>query len=266
MPQAPITPAATIILLKDVLSEAASTNFEILMVERNKAVSFAGGALVFPGGRIDPADSLENWADHADGLPDDPTLAASMVGAIRESFEEAGILLARCGNHLIDNQQAALLQHHRKSIETDAAQFLDLIKSEGLRLACDQLTLFAHWSPPSGLHGKRFDTLFFVAKTPTDQVATPDGSEITDLLWTTPEDAITAHASGSRKMIFPTIRNVELLGLSKTHADVVRFAKQRKIERIVPTLVERPDGSYVTIPSDLGYPITEENIATAFRV
>ncbi|MEL7487420.1 MAG: NUDIX hydrolase, partial [Pseudomonadota bacterium] len=152
----------------------------------------------------------------------------------------------------------------RADIEKDDRLFLAMIRDEGLRLACDQLTLFAHWIAPPGLH-KRFDTRFFVAAAPTDQNAREDGNEATEAVWISPADALAARETGERKVIFPTARNLELLGVSAAIDEAVANARTRKIARIQPDVIERDGERFLTIPDDLGYPVTEEPLTSAMR-
>lgn len=253
-------PAATVLLLRD---EPA---FEVLMVERHANIGFAGGALVFPGGRIDPGDRNPAWTEHSSGC--DPALMPAQVAAIREAFEESGILIAReVGGGdapLIDGDRAASLDRWRKVIEDDDAQFLELIRRENLSLACDKLSLFAHWIAPPGLH-RRFDTLFFAAACPPGQEAREDGNEATEALWIAPGDAVAARERGERKIIFPTLCNVRLLGVSRSVAEVFAFARERRIEPVQPTLNMRDDEAWLAIPDDLGYPVTSERLDTSLR-
>ena len=251
-------PAATVLLLRD------NPELEVLMVQRHADIGFAGGAMVFPGGRVDPGDANDEWREHADGLPEDPVMAAAMVAAARESFEEAGILLARKGDAMVDGDVTLALNDQRAAVEADDALFLDLIKREGMRLACDCVSLFAHWVPPPAMH-KRFDTLFFAAAMPPGQEAREDGNEATEAVWLTPAAALAACEDGSRKMIFPTSRNVELLGVSQSVDEALAFAKERKIVQVQPKVVERDGAQFLTIPDDLGYPVTAERLETAFR-
>lgn len=257
-----IIPAATILLLRD---EPA---FEVLMIERHADTPFAGGAIVFPGGRIEASDSAADWRDHCDGVDDHPAEEfGPRVAAIREAFEESGILLARKDGVMLSDAEADTLDHYRKGVEDNDALFLDLIRSEGLRLALDSLSLFARWQPPQRGHGlnRRYHTWFFAAKTPRGQTAREDGNEATEVFWTPPDGALTAIESGKRKAIFPTVRNLELLGVSASSEDALTFCERRKIETIIPEIVTREDGVFLIIPSDMGYPITEESVETAFR-
>lgn len=248
-------PAATVLLLRD---EPA---FEVLMVERHADIGFAGGALVFPGGRIDPGDRNPAWAEHSVGA--DPDRMVAQVAAIREAFEETGILIAReagAGDApLIGGARAEALHDWRAVVENDDAQFFDMIRRENLSLACDRLCLFAHWIAPPGLH-RRFDTLFFAAVCPPGQEAREDGNEATEALWISPHEAAAARERGERKIIFPTLCNLRLLGRSGSTADVFRFARERRIAPIQPTFEMRDGEPWLTIPDDLGYPVTEEKL------
>jgi 8-oxo-dGTP pyrophosphatase MutT (NUDIX family) len=252
-------PAATVILLRD---EPA---FEALMIARAERSSFAGGALVFPGGRVDPGDHDASWAEHSTGLETDRTLAAAQVAAIREAFEEAGVLLARGpSGALLTADEVRALSPWRANVERDDTLFLTLARRHGLTLAADQLTLFAHWIAPPGLH-RRFDTLFFAAPFPQGQEVTEDGDEATEALWISPTAAIAAREAGTRKIIFPTARNLELLGVSQSTQGVIDFARRRPIRPVVPDTVTRGGKLFLKLPDDLGYPVTEEAYETASR-
>lgn len=252
-------PAATVILLRD------RPAFQALMIARTERASFAGGALVFPGGRVDPGDGDPQWADHAAGLSADPILARAQVAAIREAFEEAGVLLARGpGGAMLNADEVRALSPWRANVERDDTLFLTLARRHGLTLAADQLTLFAHWIAPPGLH-RRFDTLFFAAAFPEGQDVLEDGDEATEALWISPAAALEARAAGTRKIIFPTARNLELLGVSRSVAGVIDFARRRPIRPVIPDTVTRDGALYLRLPDDLGYPVTEEAFETASR-
>jgi 8-oxo-dGTP pyrophosphatase MutT (NUDIX family) len=256
----PAVPAATVLLVRD-----GASGLEVLMVERAAGLGFAGGALVFPGGRVEAADSDAAWLNHADGLEGlTGEERATCVAAVREAYEEVGMVLARRAGHMADRAMADALNSHRGTVEADASLFLPLIAGAGLRLACDTLVRFARWVPPGGMH-KRFDTVFWLTPVPAGQVALEDGNEATEALWTTPGAALAALADGSRKIIFPTARNLELLGLSGTVAAALDAARARPAVTVQPVMVERPDGRFLTIPDGLGYPVLEEPLEAALR-
>lgn len=245
-------PAASVLLLRD---EPA---FEVLMVARDEKSAFAGGALVFPGGRVDPGDSAGAWVGLSTGLSDDRRIAAAQIASIREAFEEAGILLARnAAGDIISAAHTQALNNWRDRIERNDLLFLDLIRREKLTLACDALHLFSHWVAPPGLH-RRFDTLFFAARFPEGQIVLEDGNEATDALWISPRDALAARQNGGRKIIFPTACNLGLLSRSENAAQAFNFAGRRPIPPVTPAVVDRDGKRYLRIPADLGYPVTEE--------
>lgn len=256
-----LIPAATILLLRD------APAFEVLMIERHADISFAGGALVFPGGKIEASDQDHAWAGHADGYDDAvPIERGPRIAAIREAFEESGVLLARDRRGLmIDDETTAMLDHWRAEVEADDTLFMRMIAEHELRLACDSLRLFARWQPSRLVTHRRYHTWFFAAAAPDNQTAREDGNEATEALWTSPASALAARDSGARRMIFPTSRNVELLGVSATVQEVFDDAHRRKIEAIEPAVIERDGRMVVTIPDGLGYPVTDEPLETAFR-
>lgn len=256
----PAIPAATVILLRD------RPAFEVLMICRHENSSFAGGALVFPGGRVDPGDNLAAWRDLADGLAADERMAAAQIAAIREAYEESGVLLARGRDGaLVSGGLALSLSDQRRNVERDERLFLDLVKREGLRLACDQLRLFSHWVAPPNLH-KRFDTLFFATMFPAGQHVIEDGEEATEALWIAPHAALAARAAGERKIIFPTARNLDLLALSTSAEAVFEAASRRTITPVMPQVAMRDGKAMLTIPEGLGYPVTAEALDLATRI
>lgn len=256
-----LIPAATVLLLRE------TTALEVLMVERHENIGFAGGAMVFPGGRVDPGDRDLRWRQFATGYSD--KVLDHQVAAIREAFEEAGILLARDQDAardgaLLGGARAIALGKWRAEIEKDDALFLEMIASERLTLACDALHLFAHWVPPGRVH-KRFDTLFFAARCPFDQSPQEDGNEATEVVWVTPRGVLADRDAGLRKLIFPTVANLHLLAESETVDGVFDAAHGREIVPVSPAIVERNGEKHLTIPQDCGYPVTEEPLARSFN-
>lgn len=238
------------------------------MIERHADTPFAGGAVVFPGGRIEASDASDEWRAHCAGSDDiPPEEFGPRVAAIREAFEETGVLLARRNGAMITNDEAAAVDTQRKAVEDDDSLFLELVQTNGLQLALDTLHLYARWEPPLRGHEnmRRYHTWFFAAQTPAGQEAREDGNEATEVLWTSPRDVIAACDREERKAIFPTRRNLELLTLSSSTQEVFDFAGKRKIGLVMPEIVERDGAKFLTIPDDMGYPVTEEALATAFR-
>lgn len=196
---APLRPAATVLLLRD-----AAQGFEVLMTRRSATASFAPGAYVFPGGGIDAADASP--AAHAQASRRSGQSAQHLtqaIAAIRESFEELGVLLARhADGRMADAADIAALD--RK------APFLAQCAARALTLAAAEVFVLAHWITDRDLP-RRFDVPFLVARMPEGQVPLADEAEQFEPVWVRPADALARHAAGQFFMIFPTIRTLERL-------------------------------------------------------
>lgn len=191
--------AATVLLLRDTADGA----LEVLMTRRSAQASFAPGAYVFPGGGIDALDAASHAA--ADRRPTQTdTHLTQAIAAIRESFEELGILLARHAGdgRMADAADIAALDRH--------APFVAQCQARGLRLAADGVFVLAHWTADRDLP-KRFDVPFLVARMPEGQEPVADEAEQFEPVWVRPADALARHDAGQFFMIFPTIRTLERL-------------------------------------------------------
>jgi 8-oxo-dGTP pyrophosphatase MutT (NUDIX family) len=236
-------PAATVVVLRDV----AGGPPELLMVERSRAMAFAGGALVFPGGRIDPGDHL---------LTDCHEDAAARVAAIRETIEEAGLALGLdCDAHSLAALRAAL---HA------GAPFGRLLEEAGLALDLDVLVPFARWLP-YGLPHRVFDTRFYLARAPEGAEPQVDGSENVRLLWITAQGALDLADRGEALVIYPTRRNLERLALFDGFESAMAHAHAFPIAPITPFVETRDGVDHLCIPEDLGYPVTAERMDRAVR-
>lgn len=252
---APAAPSATILMLRD-----GPSGLETFMVVRHHQIDFASGALVFPGGKVDDGDYQVR--DFCDGVEEaDDTQVAMMAGAIREAFEECGILLAREANQqtLVSGEKLKTLEHYRDPLNSGEVELKDFLEKEQLRLACDKLQHFAHWITPEMLP-KRFDTHFYLALAPDDHLAIHDGHESVDSIWISPDNAIKGNADGTYTIIFPTRVNVELLGESATVAEALQDARNREVISILPWPEQRDDGNYICIPEGAGYATTAEKM------
>jgi 8-oxo-dGTP pyrophosphatase MutT (NUDIX family) len=234
---------------------------EVFMVVRHHQIDFASGALVFPGGKADPQDFDPALAPHLDGAAADDAMRAIQVSAIREAFEECGILLAREEGQagLIGAERLLALEPYRTSLHSGATTLRDFVAGERLRFACDQLVHFAHWVTPEMLP-KRFDTHFFLAAAPGDHLAVHDGHESVDSVWIRPADAIAQAESGERTIIFPTLRNIEKLATWNTVADAIAGTRASKVVRVLPWTERREDGTWLCIPPEAGYAVNEEKM------
>jgi 8-oxo-dGTP pyrophosphatase MutT (NUDIX family) len=251
-------PSATVTIVRD-----APRGIEVLMMKRNLKSGFVPGMHVFPGGGLDDTDlsfknnGLCNCFDDAsasgvlgmscDGL-------AYWVAAIREAFEESGLLLARneAGEvvSLADPQIAQRFTEHRRRLNAGTAAFPALLQAENLQLAADQLTYFAHWITPVGLP-RRYDTRFFMAEAPVGQEPLQDERETIAAAWVSPGEALSRHRRGEFEMRTPTVRTLESFADYDNVANLRRgLAAQRDVRVMLPRI--GPDGRRV-LPGEPGY-------------
>src|SRR5260221_886913 len=201
-------PASTILLLRDATGKR---EIEVFMMVRHYEIDFNSGALVFPGGSVDKGDqeiiATPELYSGGEGL--DAAALSFRIAAIRETFEESGILLARPrqSKALVDARRASAIEAaHRAVLCEGKSTFLKVLTDSGMLLALDELVPYAHWITPEDLP-KRFDTWFFLAAAPPEQVGAHDGKESTDSIWVSPREALEAGQSGRFKLPFPTTRN-----------------------------------------------------------
>tara|TARA_B100001964_G_scaffold245551_1_gene333321 strand:- start:3356 stop:4105 length:750 start_codon:yes stop_codon:yes gene_type:complete len=239
------------------LRDHPTNGLEVFTVIRHHQIDFASGALVFPGGRVDAGDA--EVRDHCEGaVKMDGAACAFMAGAIREAFEECGILLARTAGEsdLISGERLATLEPYRDSLHEGKISLLEFLQKEKLTLAFDHLQHFAHWITPE-MMPKRFDTHFYLAVAPEDHIAVHDGHESVDSIWISPQDAIEGADTGKYTIIFPTRLNIEMLGESTSVENAIEMAKARTIIPVLPQLESREDGEYLCIPVEAGYRVIE---------
>jgi 8-oxo-dGTP pyrophosphatase MutT (NUDIX family) len=242
-------PAATLVVVREGAGDGPP---ELLMVERASGMAFAGGALVFPGGRIDVADrDLAEPLALADG--------GARVAAIRETIEETavpvGIEPPPSFAHAIAMQNALVADR----------PFGELLGEAGRELDLAALTPLARWLPNFHVT-RRFDTLFFIAAAPAgDWQPTVIPGECSGAFWLTALDALERERSGDARLIFPTRRNLERLALHNSFAAMRADAQTHPIEPITPWVEEHEGEKFVTIPGDLGYPVTRERLDDLWR-
>ena len=239
-------PAATLIVMRD----AGRSAPELLMVTRTRSMAFAGGAMVFPGGRIDAQD-------HALGsdLPDGP----ARIAAIRETLEECGLPAAI--RPLPEAEQA---QHLQRALHEGAAVG-DLLATHGLALDLHALTPFARWKP-AFKQPRKFDTLFFLAEAPPgDWLLTPQPGECDSVEWISAAAVLDRIADGTASAIFPTVRNLERLALFSSLSKAREHAAAHPLETITPWIEEEDGVKWLRIPDHLGYPVTRERLNDAIR-
>lgn len=250
-PDSAIKPAATILILRD------DPSFEVLMVKRHHQIDFASGALVFPGGKSHAGDHESAWADHVLGFGDfDEIQRPLRIAAIREVFEEAGILLARHTDGSAMGDDVAPIDV-RKAVDAGEMAFLDVVRDLDATLDLHALTVFARWITPP-LTPKRFDTWFYAAHAPADQLAACDGRETVDAEWIAPREVLRLADAGERKVIFPTRMNVQLLAEANSAADCIARAQARTLVTVLPQIKDTPNGRVLALPIDAGYGFVEE--------
>ncbi len=243
-------PAATLVLFRETGGVA-----EHLFVERAGTMSFAAGAIVFPGGRVDEGDRL--IASHFPDL--DPEDAAARIAAIRETIEEAGVAVG-----FDELPDAALLATMRAQL-LEGMVFADVVAAAGLRFDLSALSCFARWCP--NMHQTRnFDTRFYIARMPEGApMASVDATENVRLFWGTAQSVLDDADAGRVQIIFPTRRNLERLAtfgsLDAALAEIAVIAPAK----IVPFFEVRDGAQYLCIADDRGYPVTSELMSSAIR-
>ncbi len=251
-------PSATVTIVRD-----APRGIEVLMMKRNLKSGFVPGMYVFPGGGLDDTDLFfknNNLCNCLDDASASGTLGvacdglAYWVAAIREAFEESGLLLARdeAGSvvSLTDARIAQRFTEHRRQLNAGTTEFPALLQAENLQLAADQLTYFAHWITPVGLP-RRYDTRFFMAEAPAGQEPLQDERETIAATWVSPGDALSRHQRGEFEMRTPTVRTLESFADYDTVANLRRgLAAQRDVRVMLPRI--GPDGRRV-LPGEPGY-------------
>src|SRR3954471_21646698 len=240
-------PASTILLLRDSADKRAPDDnirgeIEVFMMVRHYEIDFNSGALVFPGGSVDKGDKeiIATSELYAGGEGLDETTLRFRIAAIRETFEESGILLARPkgSQALVDARRAGEIEAaHRADLCDGKITFLKVLTDNGLLLALDELVPYAHWITPEGMP-KRFDTWFFLAAAPPEQVGAHDGKESTDSIWLSPREALAGGGSGRFKLPFPTTRNLIRLGKQPAVHAALDDARRHPVVTVMPVMTK----------------------------
>jgi 8-oxo-dGTP pyrophosphatase MutT (NUDIX family) len=249
--------SATVIVARD-----GTAGLEIFMLERHVNSDFVGGAYVFPGGKVDEADSDPALHAFIDGA--DPTAAAGLVeagerglgfhvAALRETFEEAGVLLARHADDgspvRLDGSDAERFAHARKALIAGETTLLGIARDEKIRYALDLMHYFNRWITPHGLH-RRYDTRFFVARVPDGQTPLHDAVETTASTWVRPHDALARARAGELTVIFPTRKTLEALAEFADVDDAIASCRDKVIVPLLPRLVVHEGMPKVVLPGD----------------
>lgn len=243
----PARPASTVILVRPAASE-----FEVLMVRRLANAAAFADVFVFPGGVVRPDDYAAG--SKSDGLSpieamarlterggrppaDAGTAQAFFRAAIRELFEEAGVLLARdsLGSSARLSDARERWAAHREALQADRGALTDILGGEGLIPDDRGLIYFSHWVTPLGAP-RRFDTRFFVGEMPEGQEAVHCQIETTESMWISPSAALEQAEAGSFPLVFPTRMHLRRLAACATYDDVLAFARSKPIVTVQPTI------------------------------
>ena len=249
----PARPAATVVILRD-----ARQGIEVFMVERHREIEFASGALVFPGGKVDGDDADAAWGELAAETSPAPERSL-FVAAGRETFEEAGLMLARRrgAQEIIDADAAdRLVGAHRTRLLKGETTFLDILRGEDLVLAADLMLPFAHWITPERVP-KRFDTHFFLVAAPVSQLGAHDGAESVEGIWIAPRQALADAEAGTRTLVFATRMNLGKLARYRSVAEAVEATRASPVVTVMPKVKRTPEGRWLQIPAEAGYGVTE---------
>lgn len=247
--------AATVLLIRD-----GADGLEVFMVLRHHEIDSFSGALVFPGGKLDPGDAdpaVRRHTRRTDHLSDDAL--RFRIAAIREAFEECGVLYAsQVGDDalLSEADVAPLRAKYQQAVLKDEISLREICAAEGLELRAGQLMHYAHWVTPV-TQPKVFDTHFYVGPTPADQHAIHDGAENTESVWIRPQQAVDEALAGTRTIVFPTMMNLRRLAQYANVATAMAAAATWPVVRVQPVIGPHERGRTLTIPAEAGYGVSQ---------
>ncbi|MEP7222339.1 MAG: NUDIX domain-containing protein [Novosphingobium sp.] len=245
-------PAATVVVFR---RDADGGPPQILMLERSGTMRFAGGAAVFPGGRVDEADRLLAARLLPDAHAENPADAAARVAAVRETLEEAGLVIA------VNEPVSAVAAVQARAHLLESGELAPVLEQFGWTLDLGRLQAFAHWCPQ--MH-RAFDTRFYLADLGTGAVEIAvDATENSHMFWASAAQVLAMADRGELLVIFPTRRNLERLALFGSFAEAVEHCRVTPVLPISPSRITRDGELYLTIPEGLGYPVTAEPLRTA---
>lgn len=268
-PAAPPTDAATIVLVRD-----AHHGIEVFCVERSKQSRFLGGAIVFPGGKVDPTDAADDWASittttrspRAGAVPfttGDAHLRSLTVAACRETLEEAAMLHV-LGGAVTQEELLAL----RPRLATEPAALRAFLADRGLQLDLQALHPLARWVTPTA-EPRRYDTRFFVAVAPRGQSGAHDEHETMASFWASPADVLQRWERGEVKIAPPTHRTLEQLSTCASTGAALALAAASCLDPICPRLVSQTEGATqtlaLTLPGDPEHDVPDRRVSGPSR-
>jgi 8-oxo-dGTP pyrophosphatase MutT (NUDIX family) len=245
----PAVPSATLVLIRE-----NDGGMELFMVKRHAKIDFAPGALVFPGGALEENDYLPQWRDYLDdtSIPDEEI--PWRIAAIRETYEESGILLARNADGTTLEED--YLFEKRQELEEHRLTFLELVQNEDLRLCVGQMECFANWITPIQ-SPKRFDTLFYLAPAPQGQDGEMDGYEVVETLWDSGENILQLAEDGAFTVVFATEMNVSWVTRHSGVDAAMKAAAEKQVNPVLATVHIEGEKVWLRIPEEAGYGVTE---------
>ena len=258
----PVRPAATVMLLRD----RPVGGIEVCMLQRNLNSDFVGGAYVFPGGGVDPDDGEEAVCAVCDGLSDAEASAqlglprnglAFWVAAVRETLEEAGLLMAVRGDggplDFSDPAVVARFAEHRRQVDRRERRLVEVCVEEDLRLSLEAMYYVGRWITPPG-SPRRYDTRFFLAAAPEGQRAVQDDREVISAQWIAPDEALDRHERSEFAMLPPTVANLRMLReYDSTVAALSGAARMGPVHTVAPRIVSDAHGIRIVMPGDPAY-------------
>jgi 8-oxo-dGTP pyrophosphatase MutT (NUDIX family) len=247
-------PAATVVLMRD-----AEGGPEALLLRRHRRSGFAAGAWVFPGGVVDDADRDPALAERLEGptagewaarmqVADSGEALGYVAAALREAFEETGILLARpdgVGDAAPGGGDA--VEVARRALLDGVVGLREVALNLGVRLSGGELLYIAHWITPEP-EPRRYDTRFFLAHAPEGAVCTPHEAEMTDARWMRPADAVAAFRRGEIKLLPPTVHTLRCLSRCGSFAEARRALAEAPVPAILPRMLAHPEGVAIVVP------------------
>jgi 8-oxo-dGTP pyrophosphatase MutT (NUDIX family) len=248
-------PSATVLLVRD-----SADGPEVLLLRRHGRSGFAAGAWVFPGGVVDEGDrdlalvermdgpTPMQWAERL-GVSDPAEAVAFVLAAVREAFEETGILLARLSDDATNPGGKEGLEIARRALLADVVDLRQVVVTRSLRIAADELMYVAHWVTPEP-EPRRYDTRFFLAHVGPDSVCTPHEEEATESVWLTARGAVHFFEDGSLRMLPPTVHTLRRLAGYATVDEIFAALRDAPVPAITPVMRVVPEGVAIVLPGD----------------
>jgi 8-oxo-dGTP pyrophosphatase MutT (NUDIX family) len=247
-------PSSTIVLLRD-----GRHGPEALLMKRRREAGFVPGAYVFPGGRVDGRDADEALAGLCDGPGEAEPALFYWIAAVREAFEETGLLLAAArGEPVPPAATDPAVEALREDLLEDRLGLAEVLARLGARIDLSGVAYMARWITPV-VEPRRYETRFFVAAVPADAPALADPREMVEAVWLTPRSALERFGDGTLPMVFPTVRTLEELLGFESAADAVAWARDLPVPDRLPRLVKTDTGVTLRLRPEGEHDVDEED-------